>query len=450
MHGYRRGQPVHDKRAHIDDEPRRQRLGRVVAPSARRRTWSRRASFWLVVGAQVLLFAGSTFPTPLFPIYEQRYGFGSGVVTILFGVYVAVLVPTLLLLGPVADRIGRRPLLVTGIAVTALSSTAFAGAQSLAWLFAGEAIYGIGSGLVMSCVAVAIRELHPRQHLASAALAASVAMAAGLTLGPLVSGLLAWGTPWPSVSPYLLDIVLASLLAAALVRIPETRPTAPAVKPRTPIIHVPADMRKAFLATAVAGASSFMVIGWVFGLSPSYLHEQLHIQVTQSMVAGSFAALVVLANGAAQLALRRHHSAGAMRVSLAGVVVGMGLMASATAVSSLAVVLVGGVVAGAGAGVAQMNAMATIQRIAPVHARGSVTSAYFTLCYLALSVPVIIAGEAADRLGLGSVTAWYFVGLTIFVGSALVLAHRFAAGPAEDSVAGPLHLEPAELVLVRR
>jgi hypothetical protein len=83
---------------------------------------------------------------------------------------------------------------------------------------------------------------------------------------------------------------------------------------------------------------------------------------------------------------------------------------------------VGAVIAGSGAGVAQMNAMATIQRIVPVHARGTVTAGYLTLCYLALSVPVIIAGEAADRFGLGVVTAWYFVGLAALVGVGLVLA----------------------------
>src|SRR4051794_27377641 len=90
-----------------------------------RRTWSLRTSFWLAVTAQIVLFAGSNFPTPLFPIYEQRYGFGSGVVTLLFGVYVVALIPTLLLLGRVADRIGRRPLLVAGIGITVISSVAF-------------------------------------------------------------------------------------------------------------------------------------------------------------------------------------------------------------------------------------------------------------------------------------------------------------------------------------
>ncbi len=191
-------------------------LTRTAAAS----TWSLRTSFGLVVAAQVLLFAGSNLPTPLFPIYEHRYGFGSGVVTLLFSSYVAVLIPALVVLGPVADRVGRRPLLVAGIALTIVSSAAFVAARSVAWLFAGEIIYGVASALVMSCVSIAIRELHPAGHLAAASLAASVAMAAGMVLGPLTGGLLAEATPWPTTSPYVLDIVLASLLTGALVRIP--------------------------------------------------------------------------------------------------------------------------------------------------------------------------------------------------------------------------------------
>ncbi|MDQ1541489.1 MAG: hypothetical protein QOH29_2215 [Actinomycetota bacterium] len=410
-----------------------------------RRVWSLRTSFWLVVAAQVLLFAGSNFPTPLFPIYEHRYGFGSGMVTLLFGVYVVGLVPTLLLLGRVADRVGRRPVLVAGIAITVLSSVAFAAAQNVGWLFAGEIIYGIGGGLVMSSVAVAIRELHPKQHIAGGALAASVSAAAGLTLGPLVSGLLAWLTPWPTVSPYVLDIVLATALAHALVRIPETRPVAPTPTERGRVFHIPSDIRPTFLATALAGAASFMVVGWVFAMSPSYLHEQLHVQITQPVVAGLFAALVVFTNGGSQLVLRRQQSALALRTSLVGVVIGMGVMAASTLVNSLAVAIIGGVIAGAGAGVAQMNAMATIQRIVPMHARGGVTSTYFTLCYSAMSVPVIIAGELADRFGLGAVTAGYFVALTLLVGAALVLAHRLVETPATDLVDPFVEPDLAEL-----
>jgi MFS family permease len=141
----------------------------------------------------------------------------------------------------------------------------------------------------------------------------------------------------------------------------------------------------------------------------------------------------MLMNGTTQLLFRRHHSRATMRTALAGVIVGMGVMAASAAASSLAVAVVGALIAGAGTGVAQMNAMATIQYLAPIHARGRVTASYFTACYLGLSVPVIIAGEAADRFGLATVTVWFFVGLTVLVGAAIGLQSRVAATPSSDS-----------------
>ena len=193
-------------------------------------------------------------------------------------------------------------------------------------------------------------------------------MAAGLTLGPLVSGALASAVSWPTVSPYVVDIVLASVLAGLLVRIPEPRPVTPRTVPRSRALHVPAGIGRApFIAAAAAGAASFMVVGWVFGLSPSYLHEELHVHVTEPVVAGLFVAVVVGMNGVAELALRRYRSPGAMRVALAGVVVGMGVMASSTLVDSLPLAVAGALIAGLGTGVTQMNVMATVQHVAPAH-----------------------------------------------------------------------------------
>ena len=61
----------------------------------------------------------------------------------MFSVYVAALIPTMLTLGRITDRVGRRPALVAGMAITAVSSVAFAAARNVGWLFAGEIIYGV-------------------------------------------------------------------------------------------------------------------------------------------------------------------------------------------------------------------------------------------------------------------------------------------------------------------
>ena len=254
-----------------------------------RRTWGPWTSFWVVIVTATLLPAASNFPTPLFPLYERQYGFSSGMVTLLFGAYVVALIPSLLTLGRLTDRIGRRPVLIIGTAISAVSSLAFALSHGVAWLFAGELIYGVAAGMVVSCSAVAIRELHPRQNLASGALAATLCFAAGLALGPFVSGLLATVTPWPTTAPFVLDIVLAAVLVAALFRIPETKPVHDAPASRPPVLHVPRGIRSSFIAATIAAASGWMLVGWVLGLSPSFLHAELGVNLSQPVVSGLFA-----------------------------------------------------------------------------------------------------------------------------------------------------------------
>ena len=374
------------------------------------RTWSRRTSFWLVVATQVLVLAASNFPTPLFPIYAQRYHFGAATVTLLFSVYVAALIPAMLTLGRITDRIGRRPALIAGMATTAVSSVAFAGARNVGWLFAGEIIYGVAAGLVMSATTVTIRELHPKQQAGRGALAAMVAVAAGLTLGPLVSGVLATVGPSPTVTPFVLHIVLAVALALALLRIPETRPAIAGGSVRAPALHVPASIRRTWAATTLASAPGWMFMGWILGLSPSFLHEELGIHISQPIVAGLFAGAVVFTNGLTQVTLRRHHNkAGMLRLGVALIPAGLAVFALSPHIGGLVVALVGGMVGGVGGGIVQPNTMATIQAIAPDHARGGVTSAYLSVSYLAMGIPVVTAGVAASMIGLDlvAVANWY-------------------------------------------
>lgn len=404
---------------------------------AERRTWSRRTAFWLAVATQVLVLAASNFPTPLFPIYAQRYHFGPLTVTLLFSVYVAALIPAMLTLGRITDRVGRRPALVAGMAITAISSVAFAAARNVGWLFAGEIIYGVATGLVMSATAVTIRELHPKQQVGSGALAAMVAVAAGLTLGPLVSGVLATVSPSPTVAPFLLDIVLAIALAGALLRLPETRPVLEAPPVRPPVLQVPASIRRPWVATALASAPGWMFMGWILGLSPSFLHAQLGVHVTQPIVAGLFAGAVVFTNGLTQVALRRHHDkAGMLRLGVALIPAGLAVFALSPAAGGIAVAVAGGVIGGIGSGIVQPNTMATIQSIAPDHARGGVTSAYLSVSYLALGVPVVLAGVAASAIGLdlATVAVGYLAAIAVIAGAAIVAS--LAAGPGREPITG--------------
>jgi hypothetical protein len=196
-----------------------------------------------------------------------------------------------------------------------------------------------------------------------------VAVAAGLTLGPLVSGVLATVGPSPTVAPVVLDIVLAVALALALLRIPETRPGIAGNPVRAPALRVPASIRRTWAATTLASAPGWMFMGWILGLSPSFLHEQLGIHISQPIVAGLFAGAVVFTNGRTQVILRRHHeNAGLLRLGVALITAGLAGFALSPHTGGLVAALVGGMIGGVGGGIVQPNTMATIQAIAPDHA----------------------------------------------------------------------------------
>src|SRR3954449_946062 len=83
---------------------------------SRRVTLSRRASFWAVAAFTFLAFAANTAASPLYRIYEGKFGFAPPTLTSLFTVYIVVLLGTLLLFGSVSDYTGRRLVILAGLA----------------------------------------------------------------------------------------------------------------------------------------------------------------------------------------------------------------------------------------------------------------------------------------------------------------------------------------------
>jgi len=69
----------------------------------------------------LILFAiGTSLITPLIPIYQEELGFNDTVVALFMLCYVVALVPSMLTLGQVSDRIGRKPVLLAALATLPL------------------------------------------------------------------------------------------------------------------------------------------------------------------------------------------------------------------------------------------------------------------------------------------------------------------------------------------
>ena len=82
--------------------------------------------------------------------------------TLVFAVYALVLAPSLLLFGELSDRIGRRPVILGGLAMGTIALGLFALASGVAWLFAARIAQGLSVGMAGGAATAALVELDPR------------------------------------------------------------------------------------------------------------------------------------------------------------------------------------------------------------------------------------------------------------------------------------------------
>ena len=91
----------------------------AVRGNARRPALPRAAAFWLVAGVLFLLFFAAAAPSPLYGVYQAQWRFSAITLTAVFAAYALLLLVTLLVFGSVSDYLGRRRVILAGLAMAA-------------------------------------------------------------------------------------------------------------------------------------------------------------------------------------------------------------------------------------------------------------------------------------------------------------------------------------------
>jgi MFS transporter, DHA2 family, multidrug resistance protein len=142
-------------------------------------------------------------------------------------VYPLVLAALLVTMGTLGDRVGRRRLLLVGVAGFGAVSLAAAFATSATQLVAARALLGVFGAMLMPATLALLRTLFVDRAERRVAVAIwATGFAAGNALGPIVGGVLLEHFAWGSV--FLVNVpVMVALLVAAPLLLPESRTAAP-------------------------------------------------------------------------------------------------------------------------------------------------------------------------------------------------------------------------------
>jgi MFS family permease len=358
----------------------------------------RGAGFAVAAFALAVAMLGTTLPTPLYALYQQRFGFSELMVTVIFAAYAAGVIASLVLFGRLSDQIGRRRMLLPGLVLSALSAVCFLSTGGVTLLLVGRVLSGLSAGIFTGTATATLVDLAPPGGRSRATLVAAMANMGALGCGPLLAGVLSQWAGSPLRVTFWVDLALLVPAAVGIWAMPETvaRTSRPRLRPQA--LKVPREMRSTFTQSAIAGFAGFAVLGLFTAVAPAFLGQELG--VSSRAIIGLVVFAVFAASAAGQVILQFIPERVAIPGGACALIAGMGFLALGLAVSSAMLLVLGGVIAGFGQGMSFRAGLAAVNERSPAAERGGVASSFFVVMYVAISLPVIGEGVLAQAVGL--------------------------------------------------
>lgn len=388
-----------------------------------------RAAFWLVALTFAVLVIGPTVPTPLYVVYQEKWGFSSGVLTLVFAIYALGVLAALLVFGRLSDEIGRTPVLFCALGVAIASTVVFLFAGGVAMLAIARLLSGVAAGLTQATATAALAELEPNRDVRRAALVGTAVTSGAVGLGPLLAGTLTEYVGWKTQLVFVVYLGALAAAAVAVLFVPESIAARHHPTLRVQRLAVAPEIRAGVFSAALAGFAAFAVTGLFVSLVPSFLGRELN--ETNHAVAGLVVFGFFACSSGAQLALHRLSSRRVILHGFGWLTLGLGLLMLALSLKELAVFAAGTVAGGIGVGLVLMGGIATVNQLALPEHRAETLSTFFVAGYVGLSIPPIGVGVAASHVGFfrSTLVCSIAVALLLAASAANLLAGRIRRAP---------------------
>ncbi len=327
---------------------------------------------------------------PLYGVYTAQSGYGATAVTLGFAAYVVGLMPSLVLLGGLSDRIGRRVPIALALLFGGLATWRLVVVPSWESLVVARFLLGAGTGFATTAGTAYMTELLGQDQAKRAALFVTSATSLGFGGGALATGA-SLGVQGATLIPasYVALFVMVPVLIVLALCLPRLD------QPRVvSLLRLPVFVR----GTWVYGAA--MALAWsATGMTIAVVPLQL-----QALGFGGWTGLVVFlaifVGFLSQPMARRMGNAQALGLGFILVPLGYAVLLLGLWQQALVWILIGtSITSAASYGFSYLASLAEVSMRAPQE-RARASAGLFAVAYAGFTVPVIGAGVLADQLDL--------------------------------------------------
>ena len=218
-------------------------------------------AFGVLIVSGLVFFIGGGITLPVAPRFARGpIGLDGAAFGLAIGMFSLAALAARPVVGWIADRYGRRPLLVGGALITALATALHLVVDSLVPFVAVRALLGVGEAAFLVAMLSAAADLAPDGRTGEALSLGSLALWLGVAIGPVIGEWLLGGG---SYAPVWIGAALLSLVAGVMaLAVSETRPATATLDgqpaPRGRLFHPAAVLPGLLVLCATWGMAGFL------------------------------------------------------------------------------------------------------------------------------------------------------------------------------------------------
>ena len=169
----------------------------------------------LLIAVSAVSPLGINMYLPSMPSMARAFGVDFATIQLTFSLYLAAMAFGQLIIGPLSDRFGRRPVLLAGLTVFVLGSLVCLTAPSVGLLIFGRVVQAIGGCAGITLSRAIVRDLYGRNQVASMIGYVTMGMAVAPMIAPTIGGILETLYGWRASFVFLIVFGALALLFAS-------------------------------------------------------------------------------------------------------------------------------------------------------------------------------------------------------------------------------------------